>query len=446
MTLQTKILSLLVPLIVVPMAVLGVVAYSQLHNTTKQKSIANMVVRMQQIELYTESQIQAAKGNAELFAGAALLRRYLNIPDEAQRYGIMQGSLLRLLAGYQETYPDYYEIRILLPDGYEDTRSTIRDLPNAQRNEGDAEYFQEMRRSEDSVYTTFFHNPDNDKFSLLVGKKLMFGNRAVDSIRAKPRLRGYLTVTVDLEFLQQQVLNSPLGEQGALFFTDRTGRILFHPDVKKQGTYAPPEVMSHLFSSAAQTLRRDEIDGEQVIVRGKSLDKNLFLVALLPKAEFAAVAYRLAMLVTLITLSSIIVITLLLFGALKYLLVRPIQKLKAASKEIGAGNLNISIDLDRRDELGDLAKSFEQMGNNLRRSSDQIQKADAANQAKAEFLANTSHEIRTPIHGVLGMLDLLNRTDLNPRQYTFVDTARRSAESLLGIINDVLDLSKIEAG
>ncbi len=100
------------------------------------------------------------------------------------------------------------------------------------------------------------------------------------------------------------------------------------------------------------------------------------------------------------------------------------------------------------------AKIKETMNDELQRRVEETTKelqiktdeAVAANSLKSEFLANMSHEIRTPLNGILGMAQILQRSDLNEKQKRQLSTIRSSGDSLLSIINDVLDISKIESG
>ena len=138
---------------------------------------------------------------------------------------------------------------------------------------------------------------------------------------------------------------------------------------------------------------------------------------------------------------------------------KPVQNLAAAMEEItGSSNdYNRRVEPMYDDEVGKLTESFNELMQRLhindlklREAMDDLvearDQAEAANVLKSHFLANMSHEIRTPLNGVLAMAQIMAMSDLTEQQRERLDVIRKSGESLLAVLNDILDLSKIEAG
>jgi signal transduction histidine kinase/class 3 adenylate cyclase/CheY-like chemotaxis protein len=166
----------------------------------------------------------------------------------------------------------------------------------------------------------------------------------------------------------------------------------------------------------------------------------------------------------------LVLLSLLLCRQLAQWLVRPIRRLNQAARSLSQGprqgqwNLASALPLDRRDELGELAQSFADMGQDLRHSfqqleqqaqqldsqnqtlSDQNQRLEDLDRLKDEFLANTSHELRTPLSGILGLAESIQAqtaAQLNPPHQEAIELIILSARRLGSLVNDILDLSKI---
>jgi two-component system sensor histidine kinase BarA len=149
----------------------------------------------------------------------------------------------------------------------------------------------------------------------------------------------------------------------------------------------------------------------------------------------------------------------------RYVIVKPVKHLKEVSDAISAGELNVRSEIQTGDEFEDLSHAFNRMLRNLVSMQDRLRRVNAdldrkvdelaqanmalyeSNRLKSDFLATMSHELRTPLNSILGFSEvLLSSNGLSEKQNRWVTNIQSSGQQLLNLINDILDLAKIEAG
>jgi signal transduction histidine kinase/DNA-binding NarL/FixJ family response regulator len=232
-------------------------------------------------------------------------------------------------------------------------------------------------------------------------------------------------------------------------------------------THAPEAIAASVDGLRLQTVTQD-YRGKEVLAVSRYLPSlNWGLVVKIDTAEVFAPATRLlqAMLI-----GGIIFILIFALGAhaAAQSLNQPLQQLTRAAHKIEEGDLSARAGLDnRQDEFGYLGHAFDRMANQIEEATENLRQtntlleqkvvertkdleaktveAERANHAKSEFLANMSHELRTPLNGILGYAQILSNLALPAKAISGIRVIRQSGEHLLILINDILDMAKIEA-
>ena len=239
--------------------------------------------------------------------------------------------------------------------------------------------------------------------------------------------------------------------QSMAWVFDKTGKVLLKPAANDYSLNPAP----YLFAQA------NVPDGALIISpeeQTESSELRKFRIALSMPPELFSAQLRGAGFITLMVLIAIAFCSSIIALVFARQIARPITALSEATTAVAQGNLDTQVPAKWGGELGRLAVAFNHMIRGLNENikgrikiQHELQRAkeaaEAANKTKSQFLATMSHELRTPINGVLGNTELLLNAKQSPsKRRECLETIYRSANDLLMLINDILDISTIEAG
>ena len=278
---------------------------------------------------------------------------------------------------------------------------------------------------------------------------------------------GVVAARLGMRILWDMVKAIHFGRTGSVYIINDHGRMVAHPEpayvlaytsIDNQPSFeafqqAQAQTPGAAWSGDYINFQGDWVNGVMTALPGT----RWIVVTEVRTSEIYGAVVRAVLVLAAGMLLLGILVAVIMTPILNGVLFSPLRQLQHGARHIGQGHLGYTIHFDWRNEIGQVAASFNEMAANLRQRDRAIAQHTAelaaaheaaleASRLKSEFLATMSHEIRTPMNGIVGMADLLAASPLDAEQAESVAVIRSSADALLHIINDILDLSKIEAG
>ena len=299
------------------------------------------------------------------------------------------------------------------------------------------------------------------------------------AVKERPPGRGVVAAEIDLQFVEGVIRQARVGSAGYAYAVDSHGQLVAHPSIDLVLGRADfshlPQVRAALTGSArtatSATATGRNWRGAKVLSAFQTVNPPGWRVFVEEPLRVAYSPLESALVRTALLLVTFLVLAVGTSVLLARRMVRPIKSMQLAAARIGEGALQHRIDVTRNDELGLLGEEFNRMAARLQESYAGLEEKveertrelgtalgeldvksrqlETVSRHKSEFLANMSHELRTPLNAIIGFSELLQQQsvgELNDRQRSYVEDVLDAGRHLLALINDILDLSKVEAG
>jgi signal transduction histidine kinase len=331
---------------------------------------------------------------------------------------------------------------------------------------------------------------NSEEFRRARADKRYFGSVAFSQRDGRPHMNiavaeaspgeGVIVADVDLGgSVTDAILRAQIGIAGYAYAVDTDGQVIAHTTnislvLADTNLGSLPQVHAALASSVTThgvvTDGRDP-QGTEVLSAFQSVDPPGWRVFVEEPLSVAFAPIQAALWRTVVLLVVFLLVAIATSVLLARNLAKPIEAIQVAAAKIGSGSLDQRIDVSSRDELGALADEFNQMAGRLQASyagleqqvkertrelanalaelDDKSRELEAASKHKSEFLADMSHELRTPLNAISGFSQVLRKQllgEINEKQAEYLDDILASSRHLLSLIDDVLDLAKVEAG
>ena len=390
MTLNRKIYLAVAPLVVLPMLAAGWIAHRQIQVAAMERATSELTTVLDQMKRRMDNSVRTVEANVTLFANASMLQQYL-LSDEFERYTLMQGPLLRQFASYQAAYPEYMEIRVIQTNGYEDARATVGDIPNENEEEGESPFFRDMTADPNDIHSGIYSNRDTSGLTLIVSRRIRLTDPRLEPATAVPRVRGYLVVTLDMNFLRQWIREARVGKKGGICLLTPDGQVLKSCESTAPGR--PPrasDMMAILESAAGDQTRVNTIQGLPTLFQTRRVSPGMILLGHLPQAEVLDAGRQVRRMLFLSVGFTLLAVLMLLHVLLRAMVLRPLRELRLSAREIGSGRL-AHVSVKSRDEMGDLATAFNEMGERLTQARESI---EAQNRSLEKTVMERTHAIQ----------------------------------------------------